>query len=102
MLKWQDAVAILAIPIGILGVVAEDDVAVGICLFISCALVAFSVATHRELGHVLRIALCLMIIATGIIIFLYIQGITEKRELKNYTGELIINRPHLLMRIAGR
>jgi hypothetical protein len=89
MLKWQDAVAILAIPIGILGAVVEDDMAVGICLSISCALIAFSVVTHKELGRFLQIALCLTIAAVGIFIFLYIQSANEKKELKNYVGELI-------------
>ena len=88
-LRWQDAVSLLALPLSIAGLRAEDTMFVIVCFALSVAVVSFSIATDDDLLIRYRI----VIISTIVVIFssvsLYMRNVNLEKELSSNEGVLL-------------
>jgi hypothetical protein len=83
-LRWQDAISLLAVPLAIAGLRAEDTALIAACFMLSAGVLSFSVATSDQINVKFRG----LIITVIIVIF---GGLTVYIRNENLIKELAAN-----------
>jgi hypothetical protein len=70
ILRWQDVVGLLGVPLAFAGLRSEDTVFVTVCFVLAAGVISFGVATYHDLAYRYR-----AVIISGIVIVFGVLGI---------------------------
>jgi hypothetical protein len=89
LLKWLDAVALLAVPLVVAAFKAGGAILPTICLSLAGAVVVYAICGHHEWAWGNRIAACTLVFAVAVGMVVYLYRVNLARELKEQAAPLI-------------